>query len=173
MKKLKRWLKKNRYYVIGFVLISAIGIMATIGAAVSNNSEEVVVIPTEPPIEIPTLTSTPTDTHNPTYTPIPTCEACANMTPIPTLPPWVTPSVTPTGTIPTATPITGTPAINDCDINADGVINRNDIMLMIWAMGGTWSPIGVGFSNADINDDGKIDYLDCNYCIKIVEHWID
>ena len=177
MKKLRRWLKKNRYYIIGFVLISTIGIMATIGATASkNNNEEVVVIPTEEPI-IETPVPTPTDTYNPlpTYTPIPTCVACANRTPTPTTPfPWDTPTATiPAGTTPTATPITGTPTPYECDINVDGIINRSDIMLMIWAMGGTWTPTDVGFSNADINDDGEINYLDCNYCIKIVEHWID
>jgi len=173
MRKMWRWLKKNRYYVSGIAFVLAVGLMVFIGANASDNSGEDVAMPTETVIPyIP-----PTD-----------------LPPSPTLPPYITPTTIPSGqgspyptlvwpNVPSATPavpLLPTPTTDPlyaslfekCDVNCDGVVNTSDIR-DIFMSGLGFGPRHIslcGLAKVDTNGNGKIDLEESGDCFQIV-YW--
>jgi CotH kinase protein/Lamin Tail Domain/Chitobiase/beta-hexosaminidase C-terminal domain len=96
-------------------------------------------------IETPTPTATPTPTVTPMPTATPTPTPTATMTNTATPPPTYTQTPTPTNT----------PAITlvDFDLNGDGVINQDDLQILL-------NMIGTANSTGDFNRDGIIDSID-------------
>jgi Dockerin type I domain len=119
--------------------------------------------PTDTPVDTPTNTGTPTPTFTGGFTPPPTHTATdtptatptATDTPVGTPSPTATP--TPTGTVTPVYTLTPTPTPTGCtpnyDLNQDGMINAQDMLILLDAMKHD-APMH------DFNCDGKMDALD-------------
>jgi len=171
MSKIWRWLKKNRYYVIGVVLVSATLLMGAVGIYASRSSEnepiptEIVIIPTE--TQATTPTSVPT--YTPSYTPVPTisCVICT-----PTATPTAQPLPFPPFTIvPPYNGSTATPPSTymTCDVNLDGVANRSDMIMILWINVGLYQPTLQQMATVDLNGNGRFDRAECQHCLDIIE----
>lgn len=169
MKKIWRWLKKNRYYIIGVALFSAIGLMAFIGVTASNNNEDVIVLPTETAIPY----TTPTYTLPPYATPIPPhatpTATTGGQVPYPTLIWPEVPHSTPIlPLIPTPTPNVDASLYAKCDVNCDGRVDRVDVMQIFFKGMNRQAQSLCGIAKVDTNGNGRIDLPEVTYCFQVV-----